>query len=117
MAFDNYKTMLKGSAFISNGFSAFLGNWKKMNTIKKIKKNHDYAWYNEYLKVSKKIKTLFQQHADYDNVVTISAEDLPTTDSDVIELYLSEIYLSHDVRYTIVENVYTIQLTPEYMRS
>ena len=117
MAFENFATLLKGGSAVSDGFSAFFGNWKAMRTIKKLKSNHDVAWYNEYLKVGKKMKSLFQQTADYDYVVTIAVSDLPTQDMDMINLYLNEIYLSHDVRYTLSENIYTIQLTSAYMRS
>jgi hypothetical protein len=117
MALNNYKTILKGSEVISSGYSAFFGNLKAMKTIKRIKKSHDTAWYNEYLKISKKIKKLFKENADYDNVVTIAKKDMPTTDDDIITLYLTELYLSHDVRYIIEDDIYTIQLTHAYMGS
>lgn len=118
MALKNYKTIFTGSGdAITGGYSAFLGDLKKMKRIQKIKKSHDIAWYNEYLKTSKKIKTLFQTLVNDDDMVIIAISDFPTTDLEMIELYLCELYLSHDVRYLLKDDIYTIQLTAAYLRS
>ena len=115
----NFKKMVKGSGFISDGFLAFFVTWKKMRKIKKIKEAHDPAWYNEYLKMTKKLKEFFIQAKNNENCAIIPFEYLKGCDKDMLQLYLNEIYVSHDVKSEIdvEEGVYIIYLTREYIKS
>lgn len=117
MALNNWKTMLGGSNFVFSGFFDFFHLWKQSNNIKKIRAAHDEAWYNEYLKTSKKIKAFLIESCDPDNIVEVSGADI-NIDFDMLELYLSEIYISHDVRYERQKNnTYIISLTNKYIAS
>ena len=115
MAWSNIKKIVSGSDLISSDFGSFFTSWNKMRIINKIKKSHDYQWYNEYLKTSKKFKDIFIQYCGEDDVSVIPFEDL-ACDEDMITLYLCEIYISHNVTSKIDKNerVYIIQLTNEY---
>lgn len=117
MALNNWKTMLRESNFIFCEFSDFFKLWQQSQNIKKIKGSHDAAWYNEYLKTSKKIKAFLIETCDMDNIVEISGADVDI-DIDMLVLYLSEIYISHDVRYELKKNGdYIIYLTNKYIAS
>ena len=119
MALANFKEMINGSGFISEGFSVFFQTWRKMSIIKKIKNSHDYAWYNEYLKTCKFFKEFFVQACNAENTAIIPIDDFAECDADMLKLYLSEIFVSHNVRHKIneKEGVYIIQLTEEYLNS
>ena len=119
MAFGNFKKMASGSNFIPEEITGFFATWKKMKTINKIKKSHDYAWYNDYLKTSKWFKDLFFQACDSEYQAVIPIEVLSEKDSDMLTLYLSELFVSHNVKHKIdeEERVYVIQLTKEYIMS
>ena len=119
MAFGNFKKMVNGSGFIPEEISGFFAIWQKMNTINKIKKSHDYAWYNDYLKTSKWFKEIFSQACDAEYQAVIPIEVLSEKDPDMLNLYLSELFVSHNVKHKIdeEEGVYVIQLTKEYILS
>lgn len=117
MALNNWKTMLGESGFIFGGFVDFFKLWNQSKNIKRIKANHDEAWYNEYLKSSKKLKKILIESCNPDNLVEIYEDDIGI-DHDMLELYLCEIYISHDVRYERKNNnTYIICLTNKYIAS
>jgi hypothetical protein len=115
MAISNLKKILGCGSTLTGDFASFFQSWKVMKRINKIKANHDYIWYNNYLKASKQIRQILLSYINIKNESIIPKEVFVDYDTDMLQLYFDEISLSHNVTYKLVKEQYIFLLTDAFI--